>query len=86
MMVMSVRDSTLFVLNGTAAALWESLDGHDPARADRVAADLARSTTSARTKRFAMPKRSSRSSPRRGLLVLSESPSTGEDETDSRRP
>jgi hypothetical protein len=30
MMVLSVRDATLFVLNGTAAALWESFDGTAP--------------------------------------------------------
>jgi hypothetical protein len=30
MMVMSVRDSTLFVLNGTAAILWEAADGVTP--------------------------------------------------------
>jgi hypothetical protein len=30
MMIMSGRDSTLFVLNGTAAILWEAADGFTP--------------------------------------------------------
>jgi hypothetical protein len=30
MMIMSGRDSTLFALNGTAAAIWEAADGATP--------------------------------------------------------
>lgn len=73
MMVMSVRDATLFVLNGTAAALWESFDGTAPL-ADIVARRICGEfdVDEAEAMRDAEELVADLAS--RGLLVLADSP------------
>ena len=85
MMVMSVRDSTLFVLNGTAAALWASFDGTAPLAhivSRRICAEYDVGEDEAMRDAEALVAQLAS----RGLLVISESPSTGEDGTNAWRP
>lgn len=85
MMVMSVRDSTLFVLNGTAAVLWESFDGTAPLAqivSRRICAEYDIGEDEAIRDAEALVAQLAS----RGLLVISESPSAGEVGTNSWRP
>ena len=85
MMVMSVRDSTLFVLNGTAAALWESFDGTAPLAqivSRRICAEYDIDEDEAMRDAEALVAQLAS----RGLLVISEIPSAGEVGTNSWRP
>lgn len=86
MMVMSVRDSTLFVLNGTAAALWESFDGTsrlDHVVARRICAGFDVDAGVALRDAEELVEQLAA----RGLLVLSDEPArAGGGSLESRRP
>ena len=84
MMIMSGRDSTLFTLNGTGAALWEAADGVTPLE------DLVRQGICARFDvEFAVAMRDAEALVEQlaghGLILLSDAPMDAGAEPDGSR-